>query len=336
MEKYEYETNGLCGLTNLGNTCFMNSCLQILSHTYELHNEIKNMKNINQKSLLFLLWIQVMNNLWDKNGVVAPKAFHQEIQKCAMKKNTNFIGYNQNDAAEFIIFFFDLLHETCKLDVDMKITGKAVNKKDEIALACYREFIRHHEKDYSMFVKLFYHMSVTTNVSLNTQRVISQRFQSNFILDLPIPNKDNCVLEDCFDLHFQDTQLLKENGLKDDDGKQHDTKQTLSMWNSPPVLIIALKRFSFDGRKNNRHVQFPLKDLSINKHISGYQNKKKYTLYGVCNHSGVTNGGHYTSFVRVKNGNWYLFNDMTVSLVTNIEQNIISPKAYVLFYRLQE
>ena len=38
------EYNGLTGLTNLGNTCFLNSCMQIFSYTHEM-NEVLDKNN---------------------------------------------------------------------------------------------------------------------------------------------------------------------------------------------------------------------------------------------------------------------------------------------------
>ena len=48
----EYENKGLTGLANVGNTCYLNSFVQILSHTYELSQLLEKgeyKKKLNQK-----------------------------------------------------------------------------------------------------------------------------------------------------------------------------------------------------------------------------------------------------------------------------------------------
>ena len=79
-------------------------------------------------------------------------------------------------------------------------------------------------------------------------------------------------------------------------------------------------------------VEFPTDNLDLSKYIVGYnKNSYKYDLYGVCNHSGGVQGGHYTAFVKNANGNWYLFNDSNISRVS--EDSIKTEKAYCFFYR---
>ena len=44
MSFEKYKDRGLTGLANLGNTCYINSCLQVLSHAYEFQLKLENIQ----------------------------------------------------------------------------------------------------------------------------------------------------------------------------------------------------------------------------------------------------------------------------------------------------
>ena len=73
--------------------------------------------------------------------------------------------------------------------------------------------------------------------------------------------------------------------------------------------------------------------LNIKKYIDtecGYGKECEYELYGVGNHSGNIDFGHYFAYVKL-NGNWYEFNDSIVSKIGRINTN--SREVYTLFYK---
>jgi ubiquitin carboxyl-terminal hydrolase 8 len=66
------------------------------------------------------------------------------------------------------------------------------------------------------------------------------------------------------------------------------------IYSVPPMLIICLQRFK-NGLKNNELIHFPLSGLDMSKHIANPTEPLLYDLYGVVNHSGTLNFGHYTA-----------------------------------------
>jgi len=62
-----------------------------------------------------------------------------------------------------------------------------------------------------------------------------------------------------------------------------------------------------------------------------------YDLYGVSNHFGSLNGGHYTAYVKnFSNDNWYNMNDSSCSQMSGSKSELITSAAYLLFYRLRD
>lgn len=340
----EYKDRGLTGLANLGNTCFINSCLQILSHTYELNdflNKETYKKRLNKKydSALLLEWDSLRKLMWSENCIISPAKFIKTVQKLAQIKNqTLFTGYSQNDLPEFLLFLMDCFHNGLAREVNMTIQGSAENETDKMAIQCFEMIRKMYTKEYSEIWNLFYGVHVSQIISLDSNKeILSCSPEPYFMVDLSLPpGNKSPTLYDCFDYYVNGEMLTRENAwFNETTGKKQDVQKKMIYWSFPTILVIDLKRFSpvNPTNKNQLLVTFPFEKLDLTKYVIGYKKQQYvYDLFGIVNHSGNTTGGHYTSYIKNANDKWYHFNDTNVSEIKNTDE-LVSTKAYCLFYR---
>ena len=332
--KYE---GGLSGLANLGNTCYMNSAIQCLSHTTSLTDYFLNknfVKDYNQESKTCNLakeWFRLLNGLHEENCIVSPKSFYRTVVLMAAEMGINFGFGNQNDVQEFLVFFIDSLHEALSKEVVITISGDVKNETDKMAFDAMTNWKIFFKDSYSRIIKMFYGQMVTS-ISVDGE-VKSRNYSPICFFTLTIPDKSGTItIYDCFDEFTQTEEMTGENQWKDESGIKHNAQRQIQMWDFPDILIVSIKRFSNMGQKVDRMVEYPVNNLDLSKYSIGYNKyKSQYSLYGVCNHVGGTGGGHYYAYCKFKDGKWYEFNDSSVSQI-NVQKSV-SQNAYCLFYK---
>jgi len=104
----------------------------------------------------------------------------------------------------------------------------------------------------------------------------------------------------------------------------------------PKVLIVQLKRFTFDPRTGSltkllKHVACPTR-LTVGRGVvAPSRPPAKYRLVATLTHRGAElESGHYTADTRLPDGRWLRFDDDAVAPVP--ESKVLDGEAYLLFY----
>ncbi|KAG7278855.1 hypothetical protein CRUP_010418 [Coryphaenoides rupestris] len=332
----------LTGLRNLGNTCYMNSILQCLCNTpamAEYFNQNYYQDDINRANIL-----GHKGEVAEEFGVIM-KALWSGLYKCISardfkitigKINDQFSGYEQQDSQELLLFLMDGLHEDLnKADNRKRYKEEEENDHLDDQKAADVAWNKHKLLNESIIVALFQGQFKSTVQCLTCHRK-SRTFEAFMYLSLPLASTSKCSLQDCLRLFSKEERLTDNNKVFCRHCKAHrDSTKKLEIWKVPPIVLVHLKRFSYEGRwkqKLQTSVDFPLENLDLSQYvIAPRQNLKKYCLYGVSNHYGGLDGGHYIAYCKnTMKQRWYKFDDHEVSEMST--SSVKSSAAYILFY----
>uniref|UniRef100_A0A674AFN5 Ubiquitin carboxyl-terminal hydrolase n=1 Tax=Salmo trutta TaxID=8032 RepID=A0A674AFN5_SALTR len=331
----------LTGLRNLGNTCYMNSILQCLCNTPAMVDYFN--KNLYQEDINRANVLGHRGEVAEEFGVIM-KALWSGLYKCISprdfkftigKINESFSGHEQQDSQELLLFLMDGLHEDLNKVANRKCYTEEENDDLDDQRAADQAWSKHKMLNESIIVALFQGQFKSTVQCLTCHRK-SRTFETFMYLTLPLASTNKCSLQDCLKLFSKEEKLTDQNKVFCRHCKAlRDSIKKLEIWKVPPIILVHLKRFSYEGRwkqKLQTTVDFPLENLDLSQYVIGPRaSLKRYNLFGVSNHYGGLDGGHYTAYCKnAMKQRWYKFDDHEVSEIST--STVKSSAAYIFFF----
>ena len=324
------------GIINLGNTCFINSCLQILIHCpnfiYKFYEKVKTLKK-EDTPISYYFFTNVCFPMVDTVNTQEKYIDITNFKNEFGKKHPSYGGYMQNDAQEFCRVFLEDLSTELN---EVKVKGfykQLTNSDKKTKIERDEEFdFNFKERENSIITDLFYAQIVNTFICECKSTFYSFQKLLDFPLLLP-ENTPNIGIMDLLKNYFKaetiDFEIKCEKCQK---VVQH--KKEIKISRPPEILILSLQRIDHATQKKNECIVTfpPILDMSefIDQEC-GFNKEPIYNLFAIVNHTGAIDFGHYYSDIKFKNSEeFYEFNDSSVTKIGKDIENF--PYAYALFY----
>ena len=207
LHKIKKKNLSLVGLMNIGNTCYMNSILQLFLNNHEIkdiflkeerEDEIKfydfiiNKKKANGE--LILEFINLLKEKYVKNKkTITPKRF-KEI--CG-QYNETFKNYEQQDAHDFYTFLVDNLHE----DTNIKSSTNKNQIKEEsdtidtTELELSNEYWANSIRNNASYIFGLFFGQLKSTLTCSECNKNKLKYENFSALELPIPEGGKIIIE---------------------------------------------------------------------------------------------------------------------------------------------
>ena len=298
----------------------------ILTHFLKYHNDM----------FIYTSFKTIINTLSRHKSPLINCSSFVNISK-EISQNSGFshlFSGEQNDPHEFLAFLLDKIHNAKCRTIIMNPPSGEYSSYAKLYLSSLKQ---NYEKNYSNLVKnlIFFIINIIEcSVCKEQSQTVSPT--NLLITDIPRDRNPSLSIYDCLDEYFKIEAI---DYKCEKCGNTHGNRMDKKILIKPKTLIIKIKRYEQMGMFAHKvidMIQYP-ETLSLNKYFCS-DNIQDYHLYGVVNHNGTLNGGHYYSYVKEYNhetnmygDNWYFCNDSIIRPMTG-EQALRSSNAYMLFY----